>query len=388
MPRFPARSAAAQALPATSFGPFQARMAEVQAEGRLIPLHLGDTWVLPPEPARRIDLDREELHRYVAVPGLPRLRAAVAERLAARYAIPTATERVFITPGSTGGLSIAASALFEPGDEVLVLTPSWPLIFGILSRQGIVVREVSVGPDGAPETESEAFAARLDAAITEKTAGIYFCDPNNPAGFIYPEPYLRAIAERAERHALWILSDIAYVDLAFEPFKAAAARPDMAERCVTAGTFSKTLALAGHRVGYLTGPPAVAELIARLICHSSYHASSSAQEMALACLTAGREGEVAESYAAGAAIAHAELRGRFRPAQAGAFVFLDLRPRGVSNEEEALAFLIRCLDAGVSLCPGRIFGAGFAAFARLCFTAVPPQRLREGLARIKPLLEG
>jgi len=358
------------------------------AEDKLIPLHLGDSHLLPPLPARRIDLDQASIHRYASVPGLSPLREQIAARLSDRHGIAAERSDIFITPGSTGALSLATEALFDPGDEVIVLTPSWPLIFGILQRRGVKVVEVSVGGDGVPD-EPAAFQSRLKSAITPATAGIYFCDPNNPSGFIYSEDFLAPIAATVEEHQLWLLSDLAYLDLAFGiegSFKPVASRPEFAARCVTAGSYSKTFALAGHRIGYLHAPSAAREPMAKLLTHSTYHASRSAQEMALACLLDGdRDQSVVESYAQGAAIVQSELKAHFHKPQAGAFIFLDLRPLGVASEQDCLGFLNRCLDVGVSLTPGGVFGEDFGPFARLCYTAVSPEKLSEGLDRLNPL---
>lgn len=386
MPRFPQVSDTSQSMKATSYGPFAARMGELLKKGELIPLHLGDTWLLPPKDARRIDLDQDAIHRYAPIAGLPELREETQKRLQG-YGVDAQYDDVFITPGSTGGLSLAVEAMFDPGDEVIIFTPSWPLIFGMFHRRNVRVREVPVGPAGSPDGLDQ-IKARLTEAINEKTAGIYFCDPNNPAGFIYSEALLDLIASLAEEHNLWVISDIAYADMAFiDNYQVTAARPRFKDRCVTSGTFSKTFALAGHRVGYLHSPPAISKLLTGLLTNTTYHTSTSAQEMALACLRSEETLSVSKSYAEGAKIAHSLFQGCFTPAQGGAFLFVDLRPLGVTNHEETLDFLMRCLDVGVSLCPGQIFGEGFGPFARLCYTAVSPERLREGLDRLNPLFK-
>lgn len=384
MPRFPNVSDISQTMSATSYGPFAARMSQLLSRGELIPLHLGDTWLLPPKDAREINLNEDAIHRYAPIAGLPELRTQTQKRLQS-YGIDAQYEDVYITPGSTGGLSLAVEAMFDPGDEVIIFTPSWPLIFGMFHRRGVQVRQVPVGNAGVPDDISS-LKERLTNAINEKTAGIYFCDPNNPAGFIYSEELLEIIADLAEEHNLWVISDIAYADMAFEDnFQVTGARPRFKNRCVTSGTFSKTFALAGHRVGYLHCPPSVSKLLTGLLTNTTYHASTSAQEMALACLKSEETESVSKSYAEGAKIAHSLFEGRYTPAQGGAFLFVDLRPLGVTSHEETLDFLMRCLDKGVSLCPGQIFGEGFGPFARLCYTAVSPKQLREGLKRLNPL---
>lgn len=390
MPRFPRPSTTTLEMRATSFGPFADRMAQLMARDELIPLHIGDTWLLPPEPARRIDLDQAQVHRYAAINGLDPLREAVTERFHSKYGIKSSKDEIVITPGSTGGLSLVVEAIFDPGDEVILLTPSWPLIFGILQRRGVKIHEVPVGFDGVPTAQGlPDFKDRLAKALTSKTTAIYFCDPNNPCGFIYPEPWIEAISAFAVAHDLWIINDIAYADLCFvDGFKPLAARDaqlKISNRTITAHTFSKTYALAGHRIGTIHAPSPVKELMARLMTHSTYHTSTSAQEMVLACIRAGAGAEIAASYEAGARMTDEVLRLPFASAQAGPFVFVDFRKFGIKTHEDGLALLGRCLDVGVSLCPGRVFGEHFAAFARLCYTAVPLDRFRDGLERLNTL---
>lgn len=390
MPRFTALSQTSHAVRATSFGPFGQRIAELSKQGLVAPLHIGDTWLMPPEPAQRIALDVEAVHRYAPIAGLPPLREAVHARISERYGIPSQPEEVFLTPGSTGGLSLAAEALFDPGDEVIIMTPSWPLIFGMLERRGVVIREVPVSADGFPDGDIAALRERLEAACSARTAGLYFCDPNNPGGFIYSPEMLAALADFARSHDLWVISDVAYVDFCFDApeFRPAAALEGFAGRTITAGTFSKSFALAGHRIGWLHVPEGPAELMTRLLTYSTYHTSTSAQEMALACLRADAGAEIWKSYEDGARVAHEVLEGRVRPAVAGAFVFLDLRPLGVKDHEGCLELLGRILEDGVALCPGRVFGRDFEGFARLCYTALPPEELRRALQRLRPYLDG
>jgi aspartate/methionine/tyrosine aminotransferase len=392
VPRTPQPSPHTQAIRANTFVAFQARLREVAASGDLIPLHLGDTYLLPPEAARRIDLDDADLHRYGPVGGDEALRALAAADMQ-RLGLETSAERVFVSAGSTGGLDLSLNAVLAPGDEVLVLTPSWPLIFGLLQRRGCVPVEVDVDPSGWLPDDAATLAERVAAAITPRTCGIYFCDPNNPAGFVYGEAHHAALAGLAREHGLWLFHDAVYADLVFgveRPRPFAALDADLQARTFVLMSYSKSLGLAGHRVGAVSVPPAIAPLFPRLTTHSTYHCSRSAQRMAIAALEAD---DAAEDRAArcamardGAALVDATLTAvPFHRAQAGAFVLLDLRERA-ADDEAGLALLSRCLDVGVSLAPGTAFGASWGRFARLCYTATPPEQLEEGLRRLQGVL--
>ena len=389
MPDFPQPSHSAREIRFSSFGSMADRIAELASRGLLIPLHLGDTYLSPPTPAMEVSLRPDYLHRYGPLEGFPELRLGIAARVNERFGLQVTEESVFITPGAIGALSLLADALFDPGEEIIVLTPSWPVIFGILTRRGLAVKEVPVGIDGVPETNPDDFIDRLRAAISMRTKGIYFCNPNNPSGFVYPKSYSTAIISFAIEHNLWVLEDIAYGDLVFEGrFLPISCSSEIQDRSLVVGTFSKSHALAGHRVGYLLAPSQIQGLIARLLMHTTYHTSTIAQSMALACLRCSAEEEqrTLASYIKGAHITHEALACIVAPAEAGAFVLLDFRSYGISGQSATNEFLAALLDRYVSLCPGSVFGHHYESFARLCFTATPPEQLKEGVARINDVL--
>ncbi|RMG12215.1 MAG: aminotransferase class I/II-fold pyridoxal phosphate-dependent enzyme, partial [Planctomycetota bacterium] len=135
MPRFPEASPHAVGIRTATFSGFGARLAAGVRAGKVVPLHLGDVHHLPPAAARALDLDDPFLHRYGPVCGLPALRRAGAEDLRT-LGLEVGEEEVFVTAGATGGLDLALNAVCAPGDEVLVLTPTWPLLLGLLQRRG------------------------------------------------------------------------------------------------------------------------------------------------------------------------------------------------------------------------------------------------------------
>jgi aspartate/methionine/tyrosine aminotransferase len=385
LPRFPQLSPAIEAVRATTFSAFGDRLAKLAATGRLVPLHIGDTYLGPPaEAVAAAQLEDVASHLYTSTSGWPPLVAALAsyEQVSAR--------QLLITPGATGGLSIVANALLAAGDEVIVLTPCWPLIFGILQRHGVIVREVPVGADGWPDTTSE-LTQRIAAAIDARTAAIYYCDPNNPVGFVYDPATRDAIAELAQAHGLWIVADRAYAGMQFagasghEPLHGAAA-----ERTIVAHTFSKSYGLAGHRVGYLVLPEALAGAMLKVATHLAYHPPTCGQRIATAALAGGDAypAWLRSRYLESAELARSMLGDLLtcRAPQAAYYLWLDLRAQ-CSDGEVARAWLGRLLDAtGIALAPGSAFGADFARFARLCYTAVAPERLVPALDAMRTWL--
>jgi len=263
-----------------------------------------------------------------------------------------------------------------------------------LKRRGCVPGEDPSSGGGALPGP-DALAAAVKGALSERTAGLSLSDPNNPVGYVLTDAHLAALRAIALEERLWVFYDAVYADLAWagaRPRPLEALSGDLAGQAFCLTSFSKTLGLAGHRVGLAAVPPAVAPLMGRLLTHSTYHTANVGQRMAWTVLDAEEAAEAErtrrrEAAAAGAALVRERLTwAPAPPAGAGAFAFVDLRERAPSAEA-ALELLERFLDeAGVSLAPGATFGRDYARFARLCFTSTPLDALEEGLDRLARLL--
>ena len=133
MPRHPKAASSVKGINDTLFSGLAHRARD--REGEVYPLHVGDTWLEPAEGCRMEDLrveDHPGMHRYASPQGMPRLIEAIVERTRARTEAPTEPGNVLVTAGATGALGAVMGAILDPGDEVLVLAPFWPLITGIV----------------------------------------------------------------------------------------------------------------------------------------------------------------------------------------------------------------------------------------------------------------
>ncbi len=386
MPRFPATATSAAGLSDRVFSRLAARAKE--HPGPVHPLHVGDTYLEPLE-AARAEAQRSELHarlhNYAPVQGQPELLDAIVQRLRQRGDQLVDRETVQVTSGATAGLSVVAEALLDPGDEVLLPAPFWPLIRGIIAKRGARAIEVPFF-DRVRDDAFDAEAA-LEAAITERTVAIYVNTPHNPTGTILADAEVAAIAAVAERHDLWILSDEVYEELYFGglPPPPVWARADYQPRCVAVHSVSKAYGLAGARVGWAHGPHAAMEAIRGVQTFSTYCAPKPMQLGAARALTDGDTwlAEARRTYEHAAARTAAVL-GLPRP-DGGTFVFFDVADR-LREGEDTLGLLERCLDAGVLLTPGSASGKDYASWVRLCFTSVPIAELEDALARLAPIV--
>jgi N-succinyldiaminopimelate aminotransferase len=386
MPRPPRTAASLDPIALSVYSSLAGRAAAAAKRrdgGEVFPFHVGDTWMEPAEGCRMEDLTVAEypgMHRYTSPHGLPALLDAVVERVRERTGIPTERDEVLITAGATGGLGAVAGAIVEPGDEVLITAPYWPLIEGIVrSFHGT---PVAVDFHGAADSAATAVAA-LERHRTERTVAVYWNTPHNPTGRVVPPSWLEAMAGWARRHGLWILADEVYEECQFEG-PHAYTRPLAPERTFACHSFSKAYGMAGNRCGYVVGPAAAMTALRKVSTHTFYATPTAAQLAAARALAGPGDAWAAAARAMYEAIgrAAADRLGVERP-RGSTFLFLDL---SAQLDERGLAgFLERAADRGLLLAPGPSFGP-YPRHARLCYTAAPPDVTRRGVEALAGLL--
>lgn len=385
-------------MPASIFARLVERLAGYP--GEVVPFHLGDTHVEPP-PAARLeelgfgDAPPQKWYAYGPPAGDPELVDAVLSKLAAKNGLRTSAAGVQITAGATHAFSCVAKALFDPGDEVLVLAPCWPLFRGHAILAGAVPVEVPFSSRGPHPSTSGATAsadlrALLAAHIAPRTVAIYFINPGNPDGTVLQAAELQVLAEVAIRHDLWVLADEVYEDYVFDGgvHRSIATLPGMADRTLSVYSFSKSYAMAGLRVGYVVGPEPVIQTVRKLANHSVYNVPRALQRAAIFALATGDPflQRTRETYQAARDLTLETLRLPIAAPGGGSYVFLDLAPFLAPGETTALPVLERLAAEGILLAPGEAFSRAHATWARLCYTAVPKARLVAGLERVNQVL--
>jgi aspartate/methionine/tyrosine aminotransferase len=360
--------------------------------GDVIPLQIGDTYLAPPAPAHLgafVEKDGPDasLYRYGPTGGLPALKEALSAWLARRAAIePGADVDVLLGAGGTHALYCTARVLLDPGDDVLVCAPYWPLAPGIFHQAGARSIEVPFTSRLYADPSLDA-AALLGAARTAKTRAVYLITPNNPDGKVLSRAQLASVLAFAQEHDLWVFADEVYADVAFDaPHVPFASLPGAAARTVTIHSFSKSRALAGARVGFAVAPREVVTLAQRMGVHTVFNVPLAMQRAALAALAdEAWTARARDTYRAARDSAARALSGlRFHVAEGGTYLFLDfgeiLAGRPVTD------LLARAIDDGVMLAPGAAFGKAYADYARICFTSVPEPKVLEGIARLRVAL--
>lgn len=388
MPRFPEISSPAESVPSSIF---QRVMKQVAGHrGPVYPFHLGDTHLLPPEEARLASLawDDQKLYPYAVPAGEPNVLEAVCDKLARKNRLDVTPPRIQITAGATHALTCAVRAVLDKGDEVLMLAPYWPIIRGQILAVGARPVEVPFSSRLLADPALDP-ASILEQYITPRTAAIYFITPNNPDGKVFGRRELDAIAVCAQANGLWVLADEVYEDFTFDGREhvSIASLHDMDERTITAFSFSKSYAMSGLRIGYAVAPERVMVPIRKLANHSIYNVPRAMQRAAVAALSSGDSflQRARAEYQGARDLTISKLTVPHHVPEGGSFVFMDLS-RHCRDGETAIDVLERLASGGVLLAPGDAFGRDYAAWARLCYTAVPLETLEAGLVRMAALL--
>jgi len=387
----PTLSSSAHAIRPGVFAELQRRIdAHTARGGDLVPLQIGDTAVDPPDEARFVGGDDPALYRYGATAALATLRHAIASWLASVRNFPNvdAEREVLVGVGGTHAIFCAARTILDAGDEVALAAPYWPLAPGIIASCGARTIEVPLTDRLYRDPTLDA-GALFAAALTERTRAIYVITPNNPDGKVLSRRHLEQIAALARERDLWVIADEVYADHAFSseaPHVSMATLPGMRERTITAYSLSKSHALAGARIGYVVAPSEVIAAARRVSTHTVFNVPVIAQNSALAALRAGPRWveEARAHYREARDVAASALRDLpidFSLAEGGTYLFIDFT-RALKGQPLRV-LLESAIDRGVLLAPGEAFGAAYANWARLCYSAVPPDRLHVGLSRLR-----
>ncbi|TVP55966.1 MAG: pyridoxal phosphate-dependent aminotransferase [Gemmatimonadales bacterium] len=229
--------------------------------------------------------------RYTPAPGIPELRSAVVGSMlrggrGEGWAL--SPDQVVVTCGAKQALYNACTALFGPGDEVMVATPYWTSYPQIVS----LARAKSAFVSGPAENGFKLTPEILEAERTEATRGLILCSPSNPVGSVYSLEELRAVARWARDHEVHLISDEIYRRIYFgDPGESAPGLLDLdvddVGSYVVVDGVSKAYAMTGWRIGFALAPVEIAGKLSALQSHSTSNAATPSQVAALRALDDG-----------------------------------------------------------------------------------------------------
>jgi len=224
--------------------------------GRVFDFTLGNPDVEPPEAVlaalRRVASEsRPRSHGYMPNAGFPEVRETLARRLAARTGLPFTAAHILMSNGAAGALNAVLKSILDPGDEVIVLNPYFPEYRFYIENHGGQAVPVETGADFQPDIEA------ISRAFTPRTRAVLLNSPNNPTGAIYSAATLQALDAFIQEPVLAI-SDEPYRSIVFDGL-AVPETTRLIRRSVIAWSWSKAMAIAGERIGYLAISPRLAE---------------------------------------------------------------------------------------------------------------------------------
>src|SRR5262245_32423964 len=226
--------------------------------------------------------------RYTVAPGIPELRQAICDRYQQDYGVDITPAEVLITVGGKQALFNAALALFDPGDEVITHAPYWPTIPEQMKLMGAV-------PVIIPTRSDDGFKVHADdviAAISPRTKAIVLNSPGNPTGALIDEADVAAIAHAAAARGIWIIVDLCYERLIYEPVPHNLPKvlfEHLRERTVIAGSASKAYAMTGWRCGWTIAPKELTAAFNVIQGQSTSNITSITQKAALAAITGSQD---------------------------------------------------------------------------------------------------
>ena len=317
--------------------------------------------------------------KYTRGPGSMDLCQSVADYLLRHHSIEARAEDVVITPGAKQALLYSFLITTMPGDEAILLSPSWASYEPMLEFIGATPIHVKVKMDNFhPDIEA------IREAITEKTRMILINSPCNPTGAVFTPDEIAKIVELAVEYDLWIVSDEIYGRMVWVdwPHVSPSTLPGGKERTIVVNGWSKSWAMTGMRVGFLTGPQDAMRAAMKSQANSASHIPTfmmDAAKVALGCDD--YVNSFNKEYLKRREIMTnglSSIPGIRVPKPEGAFyVFADITGTGMSDIE----FADGAHEAGVQLIPASLIKHG-DGFVRVSYAA-DEEAINEGIRRLR-----
>lgn len=321
-------------------------------------------------------------HKYHAVEGIPRLREALAAKLAAdNHLVVSPRQRIVVTAGGNMAFFNAVLAIADPGDEIVLLAPYYfnhEMAVSMLDCRAVVV---ATGDDHQPRLDE------LARSITPRTRAIVTVSPNNPSGAVYDQATLTAINRLCRERGIYHISDEAYEYFTYDGSRhfSPGSLPESQDHTISLFSLSKAYGFASWRIGYMLLPEPLLTAVRKaqdtiLICPSVV-----SQYAACGALTAGADywRPKVDGLAAVRAAALEQLAavGRFCrvPPATGAFYLL----LQIDTADDSMSVVERLIkDFGVGVLPGSTFGIERGCSLRVAYGALDRDTVAEGVGRL------
>ena len=323
---------------------------------------------------------------YTSNAGTLELRYEINNYLTRRFKVSYKPEsEIIVTVGGSEAIDIAIRAILEPGDEIIIPTPS----FVCYSPSATMTGATPVILETKAENKFKITPEELKAAITPKTKMLVLPYPNNPTGAIMTESELRDIAEVLRNTNVLVLSDEIYAEMTYgREHCSIASIEGMWERTIIVSGFSKAYAMTGWRLGYLCAPAPLVEQMLKIHQYCIMSSPTTAQFAAIDALKNGDEDVkmMTDEYNRRRRYIYNGLKGigidAFEP-EGAFYIFPNVGEFGLTSDEfcSRLLYEYKC-----AIVPGNAFGAGGEGFARISY-AYSIKHITQALERIEAFVK-
>lgn len=227
--------------------------------------------------------------RYTAISGIPQLRQAIAQKLKRDNQLDYEPSQIVVTNGARQAIANAITAVVDPGDEVMVVTPGWISYQQLILLNGGTPVLVPVSRENDYNPTEEA----LEALVNEKTKMLVMTTPSNPTGRVLSKETLEMIGDFAVRHDLYLLADEIYEKIVFDEdarhISIASLGREIYDRTITINGLSKSHAMTGWRMGYSASSPELAKVMTNIQNHYTAGINTMTQYASLEALNGSQD---------------------------------------------------------------------------------------------------
>ena len=299
---------------------------------------------------------RQGPHQYAVTWGAPNFRQALARKQSHFMGLPLDPEsNLVVTCGSTEAMMAAMMTACNPGDKVIIFSPFYENYVADTILSGAEPIHVTLRPPDFAFDPDE-----LRRAFAQKPKALVLCNPSNPSGKVFTREELLFIAQLAEEHDTFVITDEVYEHILYAPHQHTyfAALPGMFNRTISCSSLSKTYSITGWRLGYVIAPPTVIDCVRKVHDFLTVGAAAPLQEAAVAGL------EMPASYYQELQALYTTKRDIFlnyldqaglsytRP-QGAYYVMVDIREFGWDDDTAFCEWMAR--EVGVAAVPGSSF---------------------------------
>ena len=317
---------------------------------KIIHMEVGEPDFLPPEIVKKslTEVFEKGFIKYGQAKGLPIFRETLAKYVSKKFNVEVTDENIIVSPGARFSIFSAISTLLNPGDEMIVIEPSWPAYKDCAINAGIKVRTINT----TLEEKWEPSIEQIRKVINSNTKMIVLNYPNNPTGKILPEKLQDDIIEIAKENNLYVLSDEIYSQYVKTNWKSVLSYNY--EKSIVTQSFSKSHAMTGFRIGYAIADKKIIEQMAKLEALCLTNVSEPVQYVAMKALEEDttNNSKIIQKRLDMLSEKTKEIGLEFTIPDGAMYIFAKINQKGFDGVE----FANNSLEKGLAVAPGEGFG--------------------------------